>query len=46
MNEETQEFLIIGENGKEQKCRVVFTFDAEEKSSTKMVMKFLVTFLL
>ena len=32
MNEETQEFLIIGENGKEQKCRVVFTFDAEEKS--------------
>lgn len=32
MNEETQEFLIVGENGKEQKCRVVFTFDAEEKS--------------
>ncbi|MDM5249418.1 DUF1292 domain-containing protein [Lysinibacillus sp. G4S2] len=32
MNEETQEFLIIGEDGKEQKCRVVFTFDAEEKS--------------
>ncbi len=32
MNEETQEFFIIGENGKEQKCRVVFTFDAEEKS--------------
>jgi len=32
MNEETQEFLIIGENGKEQKCRVVFTFDAEGKS--------------
>ncbi|MFB7157186.1 DUF1292 domain-containing protein [Lysinibacillus sp. NPDC056232] len=32
MNEETQEFLIIGENGKGQKCRVVFTFDAEEKS--------------
>ncbi|MFJ8516339.1 DUF1292 domain-containing protein [Lysinibacillus xylanilyticus] len=32
MNEETQEFLIVGENGKEQKCRVVFTFDADEKS--------------
>ncbi|MFF2175269.1 DUF1292 domain-containing protein [Lysinibacillus sp. NPDC058147] len=32
MNEETQEFFIVGENGKEQKCRVVFTFDAEEKS--------------
>lgn len=32
MNEEIQEFTIIGENGKEQKCRVVFTFDAEEKS--------------
>ncbi len=32
MNEETQEFMIIGEDGKEQKCRVVFTFDAEEKS--------------
>ncbi len=32
MNEETQEFLIEGENGKEQKCRVVFTFDAEERS--------------
>jgi len=32
MNEETQEFLIVGEHGKEQKCRVVFTFDAEEKS--------------
>ncbi|MGE7112210.1 DUF1292 domain-containing protein [Lysinibacillus sp. NPDC047702] len=32
MNEEMQEFMIIGENGKEQKCRVVFTFDAEEKS--------------
>ncbi|MGG2082442.1 DUF1292 domain-containing protein [Lysinibacillus pakistanensis] len=32
MNEETQEFMIIGKDGKEQKCRVVFTFDAEEKS--------------
>ncbi|MFJ7184207.1 DUF1292 domain-containing protein [Lysinibacillus xylanilyticus] len=32
MNEETQEFLIVGENGKEQKCRVVFTFDSDEKS--------------
>lgn len=32
MIEETQEFMIIGEDGKEQKCRVVFTFDAEEKS--------------
>lgn len=32
MNEETQEFLMVGENGKEQKCRVVFTFDSEEKS--------------
>ncbi|KOS61000.1 DUF1292 domain-containing protein [Lysinibacillus agricola] len=32
MSEETQEFLIVGEDGKEQKCRVVFTFDAEEKS--------------
>ncbi len=32
MNEETQEFMIMGEDGKEQKCRVVFTFDAEEKS--------------
>ncbi len=32
MNEETQEFIIIGDNGKEQTCRVVFTFDAEEKS--------------
>ncbi len=32
MNEETQEFTIIVEGGKEQKCRVVFTFDAEDKS--------------
>ena len=32
MNEELQEFMIIDENGKEQTCRVVFTFDAEEKS--------------
>ncbi len=32
MNEEIQEFMIIGKDGKEQKCRVVFTFDAEEKS--------------
>ncbi len=32
MNEETQEFMIIGKDGKEQRCRVVFTFDAEDKS--------------
>lgn len=32
MNEEMQEFLIVSENGEEQKCRVVFTFDADEKS--------------
>ena len=32
MNEETQEFMIIGKDGKEQQCRVVFTFDAEDKS--------------
>lgn len=32
MNEEIQEFILIGEDGKEQTCRVVFTFDAEEKS--------------
>lgn len=32
MNEEIQEFMIIGKDGNEQKCRVVFTFDAEEKS--------------
>ncbi|WP_155591704.1 DUF1292 domain-containing protein [Lysinibacillus cavernae] len=32
MNEETQEFIIIGEDGKEQHCHVVFTFDAEDKS--------------
>ncbi|QDP99493.1 DUF1292 domain-containing protein [Lysinibacillus fusiformis] len=32
MNEEIQEFMIKNEDGKEQKCRVVFTFDAEEKS--------------
>ncbi|MEG0450266.1 MAG: DUF1292 domain-containing protein [Lysinibacillus sp.] len=32
MNEEIQEFTIIGEDGKEQLCRVVFTFDAEDKS--------------
>lgn len=32
MNEEVQEFMIVGEDGKEQRCRVVFTFDAEEKS--------------
>jgi len=32
MNEETQEFMIIGKDGKEQQCRVVITFDAEDKS--------------
>lgn len=32
MNEETQEFMIIGKDGKEQMCRVVITFDAEDKS--------------
>ena len=32
MSEETQEFIIIDDNGKEQTCRVVLTFDAEEKS--------------
>ncbi|GLC88508.1 DUF1292 domain-containing protein [Lysinibacillus piscis] len=32
MNEEIQEFFIVDAEGKEQKCRVVFTFDAEEKS--------------
>lgn len=53
MNEEMQEeFLIVSENGEEQKCRVVFTFDADEKSYVlfslidEMVMKFLETFLL
>jgi len=32
MNEETQEFMMIDENGKEQHCHVVFTFDAADKS--------------
>ncbi|MEK5232648.1 DUF1292 domain-containing protein [Lysinibacillus sp. FSL K6-0232] len=32
MNEEAQEFTIISEDGKKQQCRVVLTFDAEEKS--------------
>ncbi|KOY81005.1 DUF1292 domain-containing protein [Lysinibacillus macroides] len=32
MNEETQKFTIVGKDGMEQYCRVVLTFDAEEKS--------------
>ncbi len=32
MNEEIQEFIMVGEDGLEQHCRVVLTFDAEEKS--------------